>query len=244
MSEKYQKFSEIVIQMAESHDCNEICDYGCGDGEFLETIRQMNEKVSLIGIDFFKYRELIPRQIPGCHYIERENLDITLTKEKYDLIISSFTLHHFQYPISELKQIYDMLKPQGIIIFIDQSFTLENEVKTVKTFDSLISEIYAFLNGHYHRHFYKMDEINDLIKCIPVKVLNSGEIKMDYSKEKLKLFQDFDIERNKKMLERMQEISSDLNKRLLQPLYELQKELLTEYGIDYGDFFYFILQRE
>ncbi len=242
MLEKHKRLFEVVMKTISSNNITEICDYGCGDGEFLEIIREHNASVKLTGIDFFRKHSIIARKINDCRYLEREE-DLLQSGNKYDLIISSFSLHHFQHPVKELRMINTLLKEQGTIILFDHLLKTNCSTKIVKSLDSFISALNGTLGNDAHRQFYSMEEVRDLVEVIPVKIISAEEVAMNFTEEKLKLFQDFDLNRISQELDRLRAESNGILKEIAVTLAELQQKLLTKYGIDYGDFLCFVLQK-
>ena len=98
-----------ILPIITSNNYKTICDYGCGNGEILEKLQKEIPNLNLFGIDYFEKYKIKKPQNSIVKYVDRGNKKFPdLQKEnKFDMIFSSFALHHFQYPVSEIQLLAD-----------------------------------------------------------------------------------------------------------------------------------------
>ncbi len=187
MAEMYDFILTKLMPMIETYKIKNICDYGCGDGELLEKLNTQKKDLSLTGIDYFsKFGDKNPQNNKSdISYIDRESAEYEKLSElnKFDMVLSTFALHHFQYPIGELQLLTDLVKSGGYLVFVDLVFQTDNQAKIAKNISSYIEEMGLAIKGHYHRHHYTLEEVKDLIKAIPVEIVTAEEITNELTEE-------------------------------------------------------------
>jgi tRNA (cmo5U34)-methyltransferase len=96
-----------------------ILDLGTGDGRLLALLRSHCPDATLVGLDFS------PTMIDAasarfcndpCIEIRNHDLNTTLPAERYDVVVSSFAIHHCTHSRkrSLYSEIYELLEPGGI----------------------------------------------------------------------------------------------------------------------------------
>ncbi|NET86885.1 MAG: class I SAM-dependent methyltransferase [Kamptonema sp. SIO1D9] len=116
-------------------------DIGCGSGILSWELAQHYDTV--IGIDISAEMLAIAqakRSAPNLNYIQMDATQITLNS-KFDFIVSANTFHHLPNLPTTLKQIKQLLKPQGKIAIIDNV----SETETPATIGYIIGAIRDFL---------------------------------------------------------------------------------------------------
>ena len=243
MSDIYQQITQICTQLITENNVKTVLDYGCGKGHLLELIQKENPDIMLYGTDYFKKNGIQPVNNPSIQFIDREDIDNSFSNHSFDLIVSTFALHHFQYPVSELQKIYAFLTNNGHFIMFDHQIVLDSHAKIVKTVSSLIGEIEGCLKKSYHRHHYTIEEAKDLFKAIPVNIEAVVELKDQISTEEMLEDQQEKLERNRKIQQMVSQNSSDFMKSIWLPLYQLEEKLIESYQIDFTDVFYILAKK-
>ncbi|HTE48586.1 MAG TPA: class I SAM-dependent methyltransferase [Candidatus Paceibacterota bacterium] len=135
-----------------------ILDTSCQDGGFLSAlIKNSNGKnlkvygVDLIGADIEKAKKLIPK---GFFEIT-DNASLPFPDQTFDIVISSFTLHHMANPISSIKEMARVVKNGGIIYLID--IIAENKI-----FNFILKRMKCPEPYHFEK-YYSFEEIKNLL---------------------------------------------------------------------------------
>lgn len=95
-------------------------DLGCGH-QILPPWRNMAEKELLnnckriVGIDY-EYQSLLENKSINLK-VRGDITSLPFKKEAFDIVTSNMVLEHVKYPEKMLKEIYQLLKPNGIFIF-------------------------------------------------------------------------------------------------------------------------------
>lgn len=241
MGDNHQLFLEKITPFISS-EIRTLCDYGCGNGNMLKLISERFPQIQCTGIDYFEKYKIEKLNTPSLQWIDKDNAD-ALTQKSYDMIISTFALHHFQYPLAELKQIFQMLKDQGIMIFFDFSLALDSKAKIAKSLSSLIGEIEASLKNSYHRHHYTLEEAMDLFQIIPVEILLSTSIQNDLTDEERLNEQKEFLNKNHQKRNLIESNASDFWKSIWLPLTDLERNIACQHSVDYSDLFMIVAKK-
>ena len=224
--------NKIIIDKINDNEYKEVCDYGCGKGELLKTIiSSIGKRPNYTGIDFFSKYKLDVKGQNNLFFIDRDSDKFAslISSKKFDFIFSTFALHHFQFPISELKRIFSMLKKDGELLFIDFNWQNKSKSQVVKNYSSFIDEFLNKIKGRYHRHHYSIEEAKDLLSIFDSDNIECYEV--DYAEPKegnIEILENL-IKRNNlktKSLEHAPEIYQDI----FNDLFSLEKKLLGKYG--------------
>jgi len=112
--------------------------------------------------------------------------------------MSTMALHHYRYPVRELRLISRLVNPGGILFLADWRPSRETPAQAAQTFVSLVDEAWCEATGGFHRHHYTLAEALDLLVCTGLEVLESSEQEVghadperrQYAEGKLSLFRD------------------------------------------------------
>lgn len=117
----YKNESKEVLRNAELKDDQVILDYGCGSGfTTLEIAKAVNAKIVAADIA----RKPMEKAIKRIEKMGKDVIFVKLTKatpfekETFDRIICVAAIDHFVKPEKELKQLYRVLKKNGIASFL------------------------------------------------------------------------------------------------------------------------------
>ncbi len=245
MADMHSFLATHILPIIAKNNSISICDYGCGTGTLLELLQKENPKLILTGIDYLsKYKNKNPqnREENNISYIDKDDDDYNklVSSEKFDMIISTFSLHHFKYPVRELQTIYNLVKPNGILLFVDFGFINNTKAKFTKNISSFIDEMGQAVKGRYHRHHYTLDEALDLFNAIPVDTSDSFEVAKEISNGEMHDAVNSKIKRNLLIQKNLKEKAPDFWRDAWIPFFEQEKYLIEEYGTDYSDLFFII----
>lgn len=110
--------------------CETLLDLGCGTGLEIDEIRKAGSKTEITGIDLSKDMLGKLREKHGdIHTICADYFEYDLGEEKYDIVISFESLHHFkpEKKAGLFQKIYRALKPGGQYIEADYIACCEEE---------------------------------------------------------------------------------------------------------------------
>ena len=121
-SERLDKF---ILKNIDINNKITILDLGCGDGRFLQKIRNLNFKNTLYGLDISeKMLELAnSKNIRMCEFILGDSNYLPYEDKSVDLIVCLNSFHHYSTPEITLKEINRILSKNGRVI-IGDIFTL------------------------------------------------------------------------------------------------------------------------
>jgi len=116
---------KYLMSTVDKQNINSICDYGCGDGRILKKLKKkLPSGIKYTGIDFWSNeysKNIMPENEKSINFINNESPEINefIENNHYDLVFSSFALHHFRLPVKELKRIECLVAQEGYLILID-----------------------------------------------------------------------------------------------------------------------------
>lgn len=233
-----------VITLATQHKLQSICDYGCGDGSLITELSDTLPERQLCGIDYFGKKGIAKPSGNCWTAIDRDSPEFVnlLGSHTFDIIFSTFTLHHFQYPVRELQQIAGMVKRGGFILFYDHCFDTETQGGMVISLSSLIWEVLESLDNGYHRHHYTFAEAKDLLSVIACETIESAVLTLAQSEEKRTLHDENYLESVRATRTKVMEKHSRFQQSIYLPLLDLDINTVETYGSDYGKLIYFLLR--
>jgi ubiquinone/menaquinone biosynthesis C-methylase UbiE len=99
---------------ANVHEHTAILDIGCGHGDFLRDIYARTEHTYGIDPDAqaLKLNTVISHTIVGSAY------SLPFADNFFDVIVSAWVLEHLDQPETAFREIYRVLKPGGVVIFL------------------------------------------------------------------------------------------------------------------------------
>ncbi len=127
--EKWQgNIKKIAINMVDIKDYSKILDAGCGTGDLLATLNQMNKSLQLYGVDISPIMLKISKRKLIKANFKLSPVEEIKEKGFYDYIFSTDAFHHYENPDLAMRNFYRALKKQGYLIVIDLDFGIFNHI--------------------------------------------------------------------------------------------------------------------
>jgi len=106
-----------------------VADLGCGTGMVTQLLAELvGPTGEVIGIDFSEdqieqAREMLPKNLSNVGFIRASATDTGLPRDTFDLVYSRFLLIHLTEPEAALREMHELLKPNGIFVCEDGDLT-------------------------------------------------------------------------------------------------------------------------
>ena len=190
-----QAIIKCLMSAVDKQNINSICDYGCGDGRILKKIKQkLPCGIRYTGIDFWSNeysKNIIPENEESINFIDNGSpeIDDFLENNHYDLVFSSFALHHFRLPVKELKRMEHLVSAEGFLILIDmfRDFTdIEKIADNVNFFNSKM--MMMALRGDFHHIPYTQEETCDLLLALDMEITDQKVVDVEITEKELAEF--------------------------------------------------------
>lgn len=102
-----------------------VADLGCGTGMTTQLIAELvGPGGTVVGVDYSaaqvdQARALLPANLTNVSFVEASATDTELPRESFDLVYCRFLLIHLTEPELALREMHELLKPNGIIVCED-----------------------------------------------------------------------------------------------------------------------------
>jgi ubiquinone/menaquinone biosynthesis C-methylase UbiE len=109
-----------------------VADLGCGVGMVTNLLAELvGPTGSVVGVDvsaeqIAQARESLPAGSSNVTFVEASATDTGLPRETFDLVYCRFLLLHLSEPAQALREMHDLLKPNGILVCEDGDLTHHN----------------------------------------------------------------------------------------------------------------------
>lgn len=123
-----------------------ILDLGCGYGENDKYCRNLGAK-EILGIDISEHMIKIAEKNNTDENIKYKVMameDISKIKEKFDIVISSLAFHYVKDYEKLIKDIYNLLNDNGILIF-----SIDHPLRIASKFEPWMKKNYTEINGKW-----------------------------------------------------------------------------------------------
>lgn len=106
-----------------------VADLGCGVGLVSQLLAELvGPEGEVVGVDFSgaqieQARALLPPEISNVRFVEASATATGLPRESFDLVYSRFLLIHLPEPEAALKEMRELLKPNGLLVVEDGDLT-------------------------------------------------------------------------------------------------------------------------
>ena len=115
--QSWREFDNFLTHIQEN---DYIADLGCGNGRFLQFLKEKKIKFKYIGIDNSKnLLKAAEKSHTGHQFIHGDLLDLPLEDNHIDIAASIASLHHIpsrKFRKTAIDEIYRILKPNGIAL--------------------------------------------------------------------------------------------------------------------------------
>ncbi|MBG0566154.1 methyltransferase domain-containing protein [Actinoplanes aureus] len=106
-----------------------VADLGCGPGFLLQALRTAEPDLVLTGMDIEpllleQARELLDDGGPAITLLEGSIEKTGLPDESFDFVVSRLVLEHLADPMIALHEVHRVLRPGGIVVFVDNDFAM------------------------------------------------------------------------------------------------------------------------
>lgn len=187
-------YDDILNQIKKLGDFKTVLDFGCGGGRFL--VNAIDKGYITTGVDFGG--ELISNlkeAYPSANFIEIS--DFYKHSEKYDVIYVSNVFEHLTNPAEVLKQLYDRLNVNGILVsdgpaegnftlagtfrkwmFGFRKFVLKKEVNHIPrhiTYTNNVNQLNFFERANLKTISYRLEEA---AWPFPSDLIGAGSLKL------------------------------------------------------------------
>ena len=154
-------YNKWTLKKFESFLNGEILEIGCGIGNFTKSLTDYGQ-VWAIDIDNYnltKTKRIIKRDKVGFGDIEKG--EFFFNKKKFDTIVCINVLEHIEDDIKAVKNLYQLLKPKGVLILL------------VPSHPTLYGQIDRSI-GHFRR--YSKNILNEILKKVGFKIIKSRRL--------------------------------------------------------------------
>ena len=114
---------ETIVRLARPTSDMDVLDYGCGTGLvglfLLPYVRAVTGADNSPGMLAVLRQKLAAGGIRNMHVVQLDLEQDTLPGERYDLVVSSMTLHHVANTRRVLQAFHDLLRPGGTLCIAD-----------------------------------------------------------------------------------------------------------------------------
>ncbi len=175
-SDIYDKVADEIL----THDPLSVLEIGCGDGEFLISLREKNYKGPLTGIDVSK--ELIEEanKIKSGKDIFFQVLDahnMSFVDAHFDIVVANFTLHTFRNMQQALDEINRVLKPEGYFMGAAHG---RGHLPKRRKFTQMVAELLPNVNSNNTLGRVMLENLPTILTMFepPITDQHIGEIKL------------------------------------------------------------------
>lgn len=97
-------------------DGTSLLDIGCGNGVFLNSVKQNKKSMELMGLDISPIGIKQMKEFYGIDGVVSELPEIPINEERFDYITALDVLEHLTYEVETVKKCFSLLKPSGTFI--------------------------------------------------------------------------------------------------------------------------------
>jgi SAM-dependent methyltransferase len=118
-----------VLEQAGIQPGMKVADLGCGVGMVTQLLAELvGPTGQVVGVDFSaaqieQARTLLPAHLTNVSFVEASATDTGLPRSSFDLVYSRFLLIHLTEPEAALREMHQLLKPNGILVCEDGDLT-------------------------------------------------------------------------------------------------------------------------
>lgn len=171
---KYFFYSLEILLQDELEKAKNLLDVGTGPGHFPLIINQVYPELKVFGIDpsdeMIREAKRIIGKNPNIKIVKSSALEIPFQDETFDIVISNFSIKHWEDIKKGLNEVYRVLKKGGkfFCFEIDKSTSYSN-IDRIFEISSLIYKFFARYVIKYSVRYVGVSahELNKIIQNIP-----------------------------------------------------------------------------
>ncbi|MFW6285743.1 MAG: class I SAM-dependent methyltransferase [Nanoarchaeota archaeon] len=153
-----------------------VLDIGCGSGNLLQKIKKLNTNIDITGIDISSEMVKTAQKNNNTKKIYQKNIEKESLNQKFDVITLMGVFPYFKNPKKTIKNIDNMLKPEGYIIFtynnkISLSYKINRFFKNIAS-TSMGKHIIEFIRKYFLGRKNKLEK-----STLTLRGYNIGEIR-------------------------------------------------------------------
>lgn len=151
---------ETAISFAHVQNNSVLLDVGCNDAELFQIIRKKNKSCKCIGIDIWPKIKAL--EIENCKFQIADVRKLPFDDTFFDIVFALDTLEHVENIEIGIKEIYRVLKPNGIAILsgpTESWFYRFCRILLYKVFDRKVMKKNFKPSGKVDYHLYTIYEI-------------------------------------------------------------------------------------
>ena len=158
---------------------------GCGRGEMAFEISKMRPKAKVVGVDgdmeYMKLAEKMYKSDNLTFIHAKVDEKLNFEEDSFDLVIFIDVIEHLLNPAFVLKEIHNLLKPDGILIVsTDNVFYIRNFFKYIlqsygilKIKTHIWHDLDRFYAWNQHLYTWQMDTLYTLLKVSGFELINN-----------------------------------------------------------------------
>ena len=112
--------SEVIQEMVGNRTFSDILDIGCGDGSLSVPLLTQSNRLVLVDLSAQMLSEALSRiasdAINNVHTVNGDLMQVTLPRERYDLILCMGVLAHVESPDKLISKVSSLLNPGGCVV--------------------------------------------------------------------------------------------------------------------------------
>jgi len=119
-------YARVAKQIAAEHPTGSALDVGCGPGHVAVHLAQVAPGLAVAGLDISpamveraRLRAMRSKVADRVHFEVGDVAALPFPDEHFDVVFSSFSLHHWSDPVRGLGEVYRVLKPAGKALIYD-----------------------------------------------------------------------------------------------------------------------------
>ncbi len=186
---------------------SKVLDVGCSSGNFgAELIARKSCTVDGLELDIGDVK-LAERQLRKVYNLNIETDDISVIKDRYDVIYMGDVVEHLFHPIETLTRCKSLLKKDGVVVFSIPNMAHVSIRLLLLKGDFSYTE--TGLLDKTHVHFFNLDEIKRVFKEAGYDISHLDYVEKDYPKRLIEEWCDeIGIQVKKKFIDRTKQIDA------------------------------------